>query len=83
MSLETLVAKAAHAAGAIAPCPFHSDETVSNGDPEAEKRAYAIVTNDLKAGGMVEDREEVMGTMKDLLEMAYEDCPRCEGSRYD
>ena len=32
-------------AGAVEPCRFHPDVTITLGDPEAERRAYAMVTN--------------------------------------
>ena len=78
MALEGLVLSAALDAKAIAPCPFHSDEIMTNGDPDADRRAYAFATRAWKFEGAVFEREEVMEAMKGLLEMTDEECPRCE-----
>lgn len=68
-------------AGALKVCPAHPHVVVNQGDPEAERRAYAIATNRWKAGGLIEDRPDVMEGIKHALEMAADECPECERLR--
>jgi hypothetical protein len=70
MPTEDDFAAVAIEAGAIEVCRFHTSVTVNKGDPEANKRAYAIATNKWKVGGLLGDREEIMDGIKNAIEMA-------------
>jgi len=80
--LEAAARSALVKAGAIKSCPFHSDVTIRVGDPDAEKRAYAIATNTLKSDGKMWLREDLMPAIKKELDLcADEECPRCADLR--
>jgi len=82
LSLEDAAIAAALRAGAVRLCARHHDVWIRVGDPEAEKRAYAIATNMWKADDPVSDREDLMDAVKNVLEMAAEDeCPTCGSIR--
>jgi hypothetical protein len=66
-------------AGAIKECDLgHLEIMIDQGDDEANKRAYAIGTNRWKEGLVDGTREEFMDAIKDAIESASYDCPRCE-----
>ena len=56
--LRSIAEGVAIKAGAVSACPHHSDTILSNDDQDAEKRAYAIGTNMVKA-------DEIDGTRED------------------
>lgn len=67
-------------AGAITECPHCGNYDVRAYDDEAERRAYAMLTNTLKSGAYVrgfrgEDRATLLGAMKSTIEDANEKCP--------
>lgn len=77
-AMEAEALKAALQAGAMAPCRWHKDETIRLGDPDAEKRAFAVATNRWKKGSVPCERDEFMDILQNVLHMADEECPRCE-----
>jgi len=74
----TLYALKAHA---IAACQWHDDVLVNQGDPDADRRAYAIATNACKSGEFTGDREDLMAAIKDAIDMSADECGRCEDNR--
>jgi len=83
--LEDLAIRAVHEAKAVSKCPIHDEVTVSNGNFDAEKLAYAIATKLLKDenGGDLAGREDLLGMVKDQLENACYECPHCESALHD
>lgn len=81
MPTEDDFAAIAIEAGAIKVCPFHPQVTVNQGDPAANKRAYAIATNRWKAGDLLDDREGIMDGIRQAIDMAADECPVCENIR--
>ena len=80
MPTETDFVAVAIEAGAIAVCPFHPEVTINQGNPDANRHAYAIATNRWKAANLLGEREEIMAGIKDAIEMAADDvCPMCAG----
>ena len=68
-------------AGAVEPCRFHPDVTITLGDPEAERRAYAMVTNHWRKDDMGVERAEFLEAIKDAIELAADECHRCARRR--
>jgi hypothetical protein len=69
--------EAFHKAGAITYCSDH-DVTIRKGDEDAERRAYAIATANLRRQRRMDNREDVMATIQNQLDEAADDeCPRC------
>lgn len=65
-------------AKAVKPCPAHKHILVRVGDPDAERRAYALATATLKREGRMFLREDLMPAIKDELDMAADgECPEC------
>jgi hypothetical protein len=65
-------------AGAVEPCYFHPDVIISLGDPEAGRRAYAMVTNHWKKDAMGVERAEFLDAIKHAIELAADgECPEC------
>jgi hypothetical protein len=64
-------------AGAIRACCIHSDILINLEDPDAERRAYAIGTNMVKAGEVDGTRADFMDAIKSALENAADECPIC------
>lgn len=64
-------------AAAIRPCPIHTEVLINQGDPEADRRAYAMGTNLWKEGGIPCERTEFMDAIKDAIEMSAEECGAC------
>ncbi len=76
--LEAAARSALIKSGAIKPCPFHSDVMIRIDSYDAERHAYAIATNALKADGTTWLREELMPAIKQELNMAADgECPQC------
>ena len=65
------------AAGAIAICPDCETDYVSKGDDDANKRAFAIASNRLKAGKIKADTKALMDAIQSVVENTPEDCPEC------
>ena len=63
--------------GAIRPCYIHDDILINCEDADAERMAYAIGTNMVKAGEVEGDREEFMAAIKSALQDAADECPIC------
>jgi hypothetical protein len=84
MSINDLVDELegrAHAAladaGAFTRCAAHPGSTYRLGDPDLDKKAYAIATNALKRDGLMEMRQEVMDAIKDAIDEIPDECPDC------
>jgi len=68
-------------AKAVEICPRHNDVWIRVGDVDAERRAYAIATNWQKSGKIIGEREDIMESLKDVLDQAADgECPECDGS---
>lgn len=68
-------------AGALKACPIHSDVTINQCNPDAERRAYAMATNKWKAGELFGDREDIMEGVKDAIDQSADECPVCSDFR--
>lgn len=68
-------------ARAIVPCPWHEDVLINQGDPDADRLAYAIATNACKAGEFGGDRADLMDAIKNAIDMSADECGRCEHNR--
>jgi hypothetical protein len=64
-------------AGAAHRCRFHSDCVITNGDPDADRRAYASATNRWKNGDVICDREDVLDAVEGALETTDDECAQC------
>jgi hypothetical protein len=64
-------------AEAVEGCRYHADSLIRLFDDDAERRAYAIATNEWKAGNLVGEREEIMEAVKQVLDSAEDECPSC------
>ncbi|MER9659015.1 hypothetical protein [Mesorhizobium sp. M0159] len=82
-SIEQVARLAVLEAKAVYVCEFHPDATITNGDPEADRLAYAIATNKLKREDEMFMREEVMEAVKYELDMANDECAQCARHRDD
>lgn len=78
MELEQVALQAAIEAGAIEVCEFHDYVTVTTGDDEAEKLAYAIATNKWKSGEVGGEREDLMDAVQQVIGEAAWECPACQ-----
>ncbi len=79
-NLESVARYALGTSGAIEVCKQHPDVTISVGNLDAERHAYAIATQTLKRDGTMWMREDVMSAVKHELDMAADDgCPVCGG----
>jgi hypothetical protein len=80
---------AAHAAavevGAVKPCPAHKDIFINQGDPDANKHAYALATVRWKAEGneaVGDAHKELMAAVDDAIYVTtVDECPRCAAIR--
>jgi hypothetical protein len=63
--------------GQSGPATIHGDILINLEDPDAERRAYAIGTNMVKAGEVESTREDFMDAIKSALENAADECPVC------
>lgn len=70
-------------AGAVERCIGHEEVFIDKFDDEAKKRAYAIGTNQLKAGGDMNEREDLMAAIKSVLAEAAWSCPYCDKNMAD
>lgn len=78
ITLEDAARSALGEAGALEACRRHPAVTIRRHDEAAERRAYAIATNRLKAKGEMFLREELMDAIKEELDMAADGaCPAC------
>jgi hypothetical protein len=68
-------------ANAVTECPVHDGIYLSNDDPDAERRAYAIGTNKVKNGEVDAKREEFVEAIKSATENAGYECPICAKNR--
>lgn len=76
--LEAIALSAAFTAGAVEACRFHPEVTIYNGDPDADKHAYALSMIAWKKGGRIFEASEVTDAVQDVFAMAAEDgCPQC------
>jgi hypothetical protein len=75
--MEAVARAAVLQAKAVEPCRNHPDVLINRGSPEAEKLAYAIATNALKAEGEMFLREDVMSAVQDQIVQAAEECAEC------
>jgi hypothetical protein len=75
---DELVATAIQA-GALKTCPFHSYVAVNQGDPNADKRAYAIATNMWKSSALLGEREDIMDGIKQAIDRFADECPARRG----
>lgn len=76
--IETIAQQAAFEAKAIKTCHFHDDVILRTYDPDAEKLSYAIATNKMKAENLLDTlREDVLEAVKDVIEMADDECAQC------
>ena len=78
--LRIAAIEVAKQAGAVKECSFpgHSDCILDQCDDDANKLAYAIGTNRWKAGEIDGTREDFMDAIKEAIEMALYDCPKCD-----
>lgn len=76
--LTVMAEQIAIAAKAITLCPDCETEFVSNGDDEANSRAFAIATNRLKARKIVADRKQLMDAIQEVVTGTPEHCPECD-----
>jgi hypothetical protein len=84
MRHDDLVAQAtgvALQAKAVKTCDLHEDVILEVGDPEADRRAYAIGTNMVKAGEVDGTREEFMAAIKEAIDNSAEECGFCAKHR--
>ena len=65
-------------ARAIKLCPECESEMVRCGDSDAESRAYAIATNQVKAGKIEAKREALMDAIESVLRDTAEHCIECD-----
>jgi hypothetical protein len=81
--LQSIGGVVAVRARALKHCLFHEDILLNQGDSEADRKAYAIGTNMLKAGEVDAGREEFMDAIKAAIDDSYEECPYCARLRDD
>lgn len=77
---DDLVAQAigvALQAKAIKECPIHDEVYLDAEDPEANRHAYAIGTNMVKAGKIEATREEFMDAIKEAIDGSGMECGWC------
>lgn len=68
-------------AKAVEICSRHNDVWIRVGDVGAERRAYAIATLRLKSGKIIREREDIIESVKEVLDQAADgECPECGGS---
>lgn len=86
MRLDSLWSQAvgvAVKAGAVKECQAHEAIYVSQSDPEAESRAYAIGTNMVKSGQIDGTREEFIEAIQNALADAGDECTICAKNMAD
>ena len=75
--LETAAHVAAIGAGAVATCHRHRDIMINQGDPDAERRAHAIVMNLWRAGRIACERSDLNAAVHEAITVAADACPQC------
>jgi len=80
IELQEMAQRVAIEAGAVAPCSFHENVLIDQGDPDAVKHAYALATAMLNAGEMACDRSDLMDAVSDIITRSAYGCPRCEAT---
>lgn len=68
----------AEEAGAIYLCEDCGEEYVNRGDPDLERKAYALGTIQIQKGEIIADREKLMAEIKSVLDDTPEHCPECD-----
>lgn len=68
---------AALKAKAVRQCELHDDMILEVGDSDADRLAYAIGTNMVKAGEVDGTRQEFLDSIKAVIDEAMEECPLC------
>jgi hypothetical protein len=68
-------------ADAVEECPHGT--LLSTDDAEAENRAYAIATNEFKAGKVDGARKELMDAIKQVLDEGAGECYSCSKNARD
>jgi hypothetical protein len=76
--LENAAHVAAIGAGAVAPCHYHRDLMINQGDVDAERRAYAIVINLWKAGRIACEGTDLTAAVHEAIALAADACPQCK-----
>jgi hypothetical protein len=69
-------------AKAVAACEWHEDVLVNQGDPDADRHAYALATNACKSGEFAGQRQDLLDAVKDVIDMSADECGRCEDNRH-
>lgn len=64
-------------AGAAERCEFHDEVLIGQCDSDAERKAYAIGTNMVKAGEVDAAREEFMDAIKSAIVELSDECYMC------
>ena len=76
-NVEDAAQSAALKSGAVVSCEFHPDVMIRVGDDDAERHAYALATNMVKADQGL-DRKDVIEAVNDFLgQCADDECPAC------
>ena len=78
MELEDAARRIAIHAGAVEPCYIHRDVLIDQGDEQAASQAYAIATNEWKAGEIIGERQEILHAIERVISMSAFECPRCQ-----
>jgi hypothetical protein len=77
--LDSLAHRVVHESGAVRSCPIHPEVWILCENYDAERKAYAYMTNILKKEwGDLGWRDQAMAAVKDKLDWAAEgECPSC------
>lgn len=75
--LYALAQEIAVQAGAIGECECHPGTFITRDDTDAEKKSYAIATNQIKSGEISGKREELMDAIKSAISDAGDECYSC------
>lgn len=81
--VEEIAFRAVIGAGSVHFCRWHDDILLTDGNHDADHLAYAMAINSLKRSDQMFLSEEVLDSVKRLIEMAASECPRCEKLRDD
>lgn len=68
-------------AKAIERCERHEEITTDCSDDDANRRAYALGTNMVKAGEVDAERQEFMDAIKAAIDSSGDECPICARDR--
>ncbi len=73
--------------GALVKCTEHSDVYLDKGDPEALKQAYRVAeslfTGSEDSVSLFKSKEELIDTIKAVVEETSEECYCCSKFKYD